>query len=297
MDQANIWKEPIPGDFKVTHNQNTAWQMTRFHYHDVYEIFLAMSDQAQYFIEDRVYDIHKGDVFVFNNRDIHKSVPGSGQPYDRYILVFQPDFAAGLSTAATDLLACFHNRPLGFPYCIHPADADWEKLVDLFEEGIRLAGDGQYGADIRKRLCLGSILLLLNTLYQQEPVNLRLSGSRRYQRIHQILQHIQQNLAGDLSLDTLAGTFFLSKHHLNVLFRQATGFSINEYVISCRLSRARELLTQDRSVSQVAEAVGYANSAHFIRIFKARIGQTPGQYARQLPGCGAQVQTEIFRLK
>lgn len=59
--------------------------------------------------------------------------------------------------------------------------------------------------------------------------------------------------------------------------------SIHEFVISCRLNRTRELLPQDLSVAQVAEAVGYASVAHFIRIFKSRIGLPPGQYTRLTP--------------
>ena len=285
MTASNIWKEPIVDDFTIRHSRDLAWQMPRFHYHDVYEIYLALSDQAQYFINNQVYAIHQGDVFVFNNRDLHRTVAGAGQAYERYILVFQPAFAAGLSTAATDLLACFQNRPAGFTPCLHPTPAEWSAMVDWFEEGIRLSEDTSYGADVRRRLCLGQILLLINSLAQpaRQPRTASLPvSSRSYQRISPLLRHIQQNLAGDLSLDTLSGAFFLSKHHLNVLFRQATGFAINDYIISCRLGRARELLGQDLTVAQVAEAVGYTSVAHFIRIFKARFGLPPGQYASRL---------------
>jgi YesN/AraC family two-component response regulator len=48
-----------------------------------------------------------------------------------------------------------------------------------------------------------------------------------------------------LSLNSLSEHLYISKYYLSVLFKKATGFSINEYIIAKRIARARELLKTD----------------------------------------------------
>lgn len=65
-------------------------------------------------------------------------------------------------------------------------------------------------------------------------------------------------------------------------FRKATGHTPLEYAQSLRVESAKRLLeTTDRTVEDLAEAVGYADPASFRRLFKARTGLTPGAYRRR----------------
>jgi len=65
-------------------------------------------------------------------------------------------------------------------------------------------------------------------------------------------------------------------------FRAATGQPPLDYVLSLRLERARNLLERGRlPVEEVAAQVGYADASHFRRLFKKRIGLTPGEYRRR----------------
>ena len=59
-----------------------------------------------------------------------------------------------------------------------------------------------------------------------------------------ILDYIRDNLAEPLTLDQIAGRFFISKHYLCRIFKSATGFSVMEYIIYSRILRARQLLQE-----------------------------------------------------
>jgi len=100
------------------------------------------------------------------------------------------------------------------------------------------------------------------------------------------LQFIQLHLAENLSLDRLSEEFYLNKYHLGQLFKRATGFTINEYVIHRRILRARELLKRKLPVQQVGEAVGFRNNSHFIRTFKKLLGVPPKQYQLRVAADG-----------
>ena len=48
------------------------------------------------------------------------------------------------------------------------------------------------------------------------------------------------------------------------------------YIISCRLSEAKQLLvTTDATVTEIAERCGFASASHFARVMKQVEGKTP----------------------
>ena len=79
----------------------------------------------------------------------------------------------------------------------------------------------------------------------------------------------------------------LSERSFNRRFRQATGMSPIEYVLTLRLEEAKQILeTSKVSVEAVAEMVGYQDAAFFTRKFQQRVGLTPAQYRRKFGGIG-----------
>lgn len=88
-----------------------------------------------------------------------------------------------------------------------------------------------------------------------------------------------------LSAASLAHSQRLSRRRLDQLFIQGLGVSVAGYISSKRLERARELLVDRRhgkaSITEVAFAVGFIDSAHFSRAFRARFGLTPSSVRAQ----------------
>ena len=71
----------------------------------------------------------------------------------------------------------------------------------------------------------------------------------------------------------------LSRFHFARLFRQAMGTSPHEFVLQQRLARARALLSRtDEPLLGIAASCGFADQSHMNRVFRKRVGQTPGQF-------------------
>ena len=98
-------------------------------------------------------------------------------------------------------------------------------------------------------------------------------------RIAAVIRYIEANLTTEITVDTLAGIAHLSAHYFIKYFKKSTSFSPMEYVTNARVSRAKQLLSEDaHSIKDIAEMVGFHTACYFSRIFKQRTGYSPHQY-------------------
>ena len=96
----------------------------------------------------------------------------------------------------------------------------------------------------------------------------------------QAMKYIHQNYPGDVSLADIARAANLSPYHLTRVFKKAAGISPHQYLLQVRVNSARSLLTAgagDRSLAEIAAAVGFADQSHLTRHFKRMLGVTPKQ--------------------
>lgn len=99
--------------------------------------------------------------------------------------------------------------------------------------------------------------------------------------IEGIMERINTGYTGHISLDGLAAEFNVSKFHLSREFKKYTGYSPNEYLISVRINRAKELLRRTAySVGEISQMTGCGDVNHFIQLFKSREKTTPAAYRR-----------------
>ena len=103
--------------------------------------------------------------------------------------------------------------------------------------------------------------------------------------IEKVARYIQSHVGENITLEKMAGLANLSPYYFAHLFKEQTGFSPVEYVISTRLDHAKILLTNtNESIEEIAYKVGYASSASLIKVFTKREGIPPSSYRRLMTG-------------
>lgn len=100
-------------------------------------------------------------------------------------------------------------------------------------------------------------------------------------KIAVVCDYIAENYTQELTTAKLAELSCLSRCYFSTVFKKATGCTLHDYLLRCRLDRAKSLLMEDRlSIGQVAEQSGFNDVGTFIRAFKKKEKVTPLQYKK-----------------
>lgn len=100
--------------------------------------------------------------------------------------------------------------------------------------------------------------------------------------VSQIIRYLQQQHTGDASLVLAAEQVHLNPAYLSHIFSRETGITFSEYLLSCRLNTAKDLLVRtDDRIKDVAVQSGFNDYRNFCKTFKKAVGLTPQNYRRQ----------------
>lgn len=141
-----------------------------------------------------------------------------------------------------------------------------------------------YAIKIEQVHSLEAILPLMTEMFRSYCRLVRKHSLKDYSPpVQKALTYIDANLAGSLSLRTLAETLNVSSGYLSTLFKKETGQTLTEYINRRRINHATHLLESTRlQVQTVAQHCGIVDVQYFSRIFKRIIGMTPKEYRDSL---------------
>ena len=114
---------------------------------------------------------------------------------------------------------------------------------------------------------------------QPQPPAPRLAHTNRVKRAMLL---IEQNLNEPLAIDGIAGQLGVSGRHLERLFRQELGLSVQEYSRQLRLRYGLWLhVNGGQSIASVADTCGFADPSHFSRLCRQTFGRNPTSFTKR----------------
>ena len=97
-----------------------------------------------------------------------------------------------------------------------------------------------------------------------------------------ITKYLQEHLAEDVSLSTLAEEFHLNAQYISQLFKNEIGVGFLAYLTNIRMEKAKKLLlTTSQPITEIAEQTGFKDYRVFTKSFKKSENITPSQYRRE----------------
>ncbi|MCL2892599.1 GlxA family transcriptional regulator [Brenneria tiliae] len=139
--------------------------------------------------------------------------------------------------------------------------------------------ENDYGFTLARDVAQDLVMFLRRPGGQSQFSRYLLNQSRRAGPIRDLQSWILENLAGDLSVDKLAGQIAMSPRNFTRVFTREVGTSPARYVEEVRLDAARQLLEQSRDgIEQIAAASGFGSALNLRRVFERNLQLTPTEY-------------------
>lgn len=247
------------------------------HIHDCYEIYYSVSGGKQFLIDNKLYTIEPGDLFVINQYESHKITQADKMTHERIVLSIHPEYPKRLSSSETNLDACFSARPDTFSHKI-PLNKEQQKRFLYYVN--KITGAEGYACDIYEQTAFMELLVLINRLALACHVPETPVSCIHNQQVDDILAYLNLHIASPITLSQLAGEFFLSESYLCRIFKAATGTTINKYITARRISIAKALLSDGCSVMEAYEKSGFTDYSAFFKAFTRAVGISPKKYAQ-----------------
>lgn len=257
------------------------------HFHGTFELYFLLEGERYYFIDRETYHVKKGMVVLINRQQIHKTSMAGNSYHDRILLQINGE---GLSPFLEQAGLLSLERLFGENYGVTELPEEvWEEVKGLLFS-IRKELEAKQGRyEVMVKLKLAEILLLIyrcrrNRVLNKEGRELSTVQTAKHQKVHEVADYLLHHYDTDESLEELAGRFFISKSYLSRIFREVTGFSVNEYRNVTRVKKAQELLLGSAySVTEISELLGFESVTYFERVFRKMTDKTPLKYRK---ACG-----------
>ena len=120
--------------------------------------------------------------------------------------------------------------------------------------------------------------IVLYTLHASQSIRLSDGRTSKNQLVRTALDYISAHICQSITLESIAGSLFVSKYHLAHAFKDHMGISIHQYIILKRIELAKSLIQQGKPMHLVCLESGFHNYSNFFKAFKAVTGVSPSDY-------------------
>jgi AraC-like DNA-binding protein len=255
-------------------------------YHDHLEIAYIYRGSGVFAIGGRDYPAEEGDIFVINNGVFHLLEGTTNRSLKVVTLYFHEHLFCRYGSSETDFeyLLLFHPPAKGLKPRVTLDQSTRRKVLVLLRQ---IAEELKAQADFHRiavKNCLCQILLLLNRAAGVESTDgdapsLRM---RDASRLKPVFDFIHERYCNKLALKEISAASNMSVSHLCRYFKNATGQTVTGYIKRFRVDRAKELLIEDeRSITWIAQEVGFESHSYFDRIFHEVTRMTPQAFRRR----------------
>lgn len=243
-----------------------------FHWQDDVEILHITGGRVELTLDRSSHLLHEGDVVCIMPGQLH-SFRGDGEAAGCDIFIFPLEH---LLFSREDHDQQLLLRPLIDGRYALPLRLEGEACHYALE-AIRLQKHRPAAYEMQTKALL---LLMIAHLQRQERL-IVWDTPRQSDVCKAIVQYVHDHYAEPLTVPQIAAAVGISPTYFSVFFADHFAQPFSAYLRSCRISEGCRLLRSTTlSVAEIALAVGFGSSSHFIRSFRTEMGLTPRVYRK-----------------
>ena len=137
---------------------------------------------------------------------------------------------------------------------------------------------------IRKCELFGNVEQITNLQYHMirdytERVERLRVGDKPSKLALEVSNYVQHHISEPITAEELAARLFISRTYLSRAFKQETGATLTDFILTAKTDEAKRLLRfSDKPLSAISAYLGFSSQSHFTRVFKKYSGATPNEY-------------------
>lgn len=279
LDRSEIGKRGYLNEpYRLFHLRDDRALTLDYHYHEFDKLVLLLGGRVTYHIEGKRYLLQPMDVLLVSRNLIHLPVVEPGPVYERMVLWIDRAFMSRFSSPEADLSGCFGLTARRGVHLYRPRGEDRTRWRSMFEGVEAAVKDGGFAAGLLADTCVLQLLVALNRAVSAAPEEADPASYRFDPKMEEVTRYIMAHLGEELSIDRLAGAFFLSRYYLMHRFKEVYGCSVHQYIRQKRLQQAAEAIRRDVPVLKAAEDAGFGDYSVFLRAFRAAYGKSPREW-------------------
>lgn len=248
------------------------------HCHNFYEVYFFLEGNVDYLVEGQKYIPAPGSLLLLSPHAFHGAKINDTQPYRRFSLHFHPDILS--MERRTFLLSAFPVPEKQQRQNIYIEKADQYGLPVYFDALKNCAFLDPKLQEQMLPICIEALLARIISIQEPESHSLRGTDSGTVQ---DIIWFLNRHMREEINLDLVSERFFISKHHLNKIFRKATGTTVMNYLQYKRVIAAQQLLINGFSAQEAASESGFVDYSSFYRSYMRVLGHAPIRDRGTLP--------------
>ncbi len=267
------WDDFYIGKHLIFSHRFSSYDVSAFpeklHTHDFFELVIYESGNISYVADNQEIFPKKGDILIFPPGVFHTGKLSEKSQYERYVLYFRADIFNFLGHGSSPQLFKSHH--------VSCLTVEPEKRCELFYLLEKIEYALQKGHAESGLLSFSYILQLFNLISQHTLIN-KDSISAIPQNILNVKTYVDANFNIINTTTEIADHFFYSREYVSRMFKQFFNINLSEYLISRKISCAKQVLEEGKSVAYAFDIAGYHSMSSFVNGFKAHTNMTPSEY-------------------